>query len=155
MFNLFGRVRERTSARQRLFAELPYAPPPANLAIGSTTDQPQDGGCGDEGGVEGGGQGVGLTRGAPQSRETRGKSGRERSSQESSAGSAGRIGAAISALAAGEVADHFGYTVSFLALGVAALVAFLVFLIWMPETRGQETLPPIDGATAFEAAPGE
>src|SRR5260370_36793203 len=101
MFNLFGRVRERTSARQRLFAELPYAPPPANLAIGSTTDQHQDGGRGDEGGVEGGGQGVGLTRGAPQSRETRGKSVREKSSQESSARSAGPNRRAPSAPAAG------------------------------------------------------
>ncbi len=65
------------------------------------------------------------------------------------------VGASISALAAGEVVDHFGYTVSFLAIGVAALIAFLVFLIWMPETRGRESLAFQGGAAAFEAAPSE
>ena len=45
------------------------------------------------------------------------------------------IGASISALAAGVVVDHFGYSVSFLALGAAAAIAFLVFFGFMPETR--------------------
>ncbi|MDR3421798.1 MAG: hypothetical protein P4L80_11240 [Xanthobacteraceae bacterium] len=31
-------------------------------------------------------------------------------------------------LAAGEIVDHFGYSATFLALGAAALVAFIVFL---------------------------
>ena len=45
------------------------------------------------------------------------------------------IGASLSALAAGIAVDHFGYTVSFLAFGAAAAVAFLVFFGFMPETR--------------------
>ena len=48
------------------------------------------------------------------------------------------IGASISALFAGEMVDHFGYSASFLALGAAAAVAFLVFLGFMPETREKE-----------------
>src|SRR5277367_6459957 len=38
------------------------------------------------------------------------------------------IGASLSALAAGVSVDHFGYSVSFLVLGAAAAIAFLVFL---------------------------
>jgi predicted MFS family arabinose efflux permease len=41
-------------------------------------------------------------------------------------------------LAAGVVVDHFGYTVSFLSLGAAAAVAFLVFFGFMPETRDEQ-----------------
>ena len=37
------------------------------------------------------------------------------------------VGASLSALAAGEMVDHFGYAASFLALGAAAAIAFLVF----------------------------
>ena len=48
------------------------------------------------------------------------------------------IGASISALAAGVSVDHFGYSVSFLALGAAAAVAFLVFFGFMPETRDEQ-----------------
>ena len=44
------------------------------------------------------------------------------------------IGASLSGLAAGEVVDHFGYTVAFLTLGAAALVAAIVFALGMPET---------------------
>ena len=50
------------------------------------------------------------------------------------------VGASISALAVGEAMDRFGYSVSFLALGAAASVAFLVFLVWMPETRDSEAI---------------
>jgi sugar phosphate permease len=50
------------------------------------------------------------------------------------------IGASLSGLAAGVIVDHFGYTATFLALGVAALVAVIVFAIWMPETAEQETV---------------
>ena len=39
------------------------------------------------------------------------------------------IGAAISGLAAGVAVDHFGYSVSFLAFGAAAAVAFLLFCV--------------------------
>lgn len=56
------------------------------------------------------------------------------------------IGASISALAAGVAVDHFGYSVSFLALGGAAAIAFLVFFALMPETRGEQ-------AAAHEAKP--
>jgi Na+/melibiose symporter-like transporter len=49
------------------------------------------------------------------------------------------IGASLSGLAAGVIVDHFGYTATFLALGAAALVAVIVFAIWMPETAEQET----------------
>jgi MFS family permease len=65
------------------------------------------------------------------------------------------VGASISALAAGEVVDHFGYSISFLAIGITALIAFVVFLVWMPETRGRESLASRGGAAAFEAAPSE
>jgi MFS family permease len=44
------------------------------------------------------------------------------------------IGASTSGLAAGEIVDHFGYTVAFLTLGAAALVAAIVFALGMPET---------------------
>ena len=47
------------------------------------------------------------------------------------------IGASISALAAGEVMDHFGYSAAFLFLAAAAAFAFLVFFTFMPETRDE------------------
>jgi predicted MFS family arabinose efflux permease len=50
------------------------------------------------------------------------------------------IGASVSALAAGVVVDHFGYAVSFLSLGAAAAIAFLVFFGFMPETRDEESI---------------
>jgi MFS family permease len=50
------------------------------------------------------------------------------------------IGASLSGLAAGLIVDHFGYTATFLGLGAAALVAVIVFAIWMPETAEQETV---------------
>jgi MFS family permease len=50
------------------------------------------------------------------------------------------IGASLSGLAAGVIVDHFGYTATFLGLGAAALVAVIVFAIWMPETAEQETV---------------
>ena len=62
------------------------------------------------------------------------------------------VGASISALAVGEVLDHFGYTVSFLSLGAAAFVAFLVFLIFMPETRERETSEGAQGSAALQGA---
>ena len=45
------------------------------------------------------------------------------------------VGASISALAAGEVVDHFGYSASFLFLAGAAAVAWFAFVAFMPETR--------------------
>ena len=56
------------------------------------------------------------------------------------------IGASVSALFAGVVVDHFGYAVSFLALGAAASLAFLVFFGFMPETRDEQ-------ATASDSEP--
>ena len=64
------------------------------------------------------------------------------------------IGASISALAAGVVVDHFGYSVSFLALGAAAALAFLVFFGFMPETRNEDSIahdretPALEGAAS-------
>src|ERR1700676_5324514 len=49
------------------------------------------------------------------------------------------IGASLRGLAAGGIADNFGYSATFLTLGAAALVAAIVFAIWMPETAEQET----------------
>jgi MFS family permease len=49
------------------------------------------------------------------------------------------IGASLSGLAAGVIVDHFGYSATFLTLGAAALVAVIVFAIWMPETAEKET----------------
>jgi MFS family permease len=49
------------------------------------------------------------------------------------------IGASLSGLGAGVVVDHFGYSTTFLTLGAAALVAVIVFALWMPETAEPET----------------
>jgi MFS family permease len=46
------------------------------------------------------------------------------------------IGASLSGFAAGEIVDHFGYSPAFLTLGAAAALAFVVFALQMPETRG-------------------
>ena len=62
------------------------------------------------------------------------------------------IGAAISGLAAGVAVDHFGYSVSFLAFGAAAAVAFLVFFGFMPETRYDEKAAREDQPLAIERA---
>jgi len=48
------------------------------------------------------------------------------------------VGASVSALAVGETMDHFGYSVTFLFLAASALVAFLVFFAFMPETRDEQ-----------------
>ena len=55
------------------------------------------------------------------------------------------IGASLSGLAAGVIVDHFGYSATFLTLGAAALVAVIVFAIWMPETAEQETVTSQSG----------
>jgi sugar phosphate permease len=65
------------------------------------------------------------------------------------------IGAAISALVVGVDVDHFGYTVSFLSLGTAAAMAFLVFFVFMPETRDEHALKRGDAAVALEGAADE
>jgi MFS family permease len=49
------------------------------------------------------------------------------------------IGASLSSLAAGVIVDHLGYSAAFLALGVAAAVALIVFALGMPETAEPET----------------
>jgi MFS family permease len=64
------------------------------------------------------------------------------------------IGASISALAAGIVVDHFGYSVSFLALGAAAAIAFVVFFALMPETRNEESIAHDRETLALEGAAG-
>ena len=65
------------------------------------------------------------------------------------------IGASLSALFAGEMVDHFGYSVSFLALGAAAAIAFLVFFGFMPETRDAQASASVSEPFAIEGAPGE
>jgi len=65
------------------------------------------------------------------------------------------IGASLSALATGEMVDHFGYAVSFLALGAAAAVAFLVFFGFMPETRDEQAGARDREPLAIEGALGE
>jgi predicted MFS family arabinose efflux permease len=62
------------------------------------------------------------------------------------------IGASLSALAAGEMVDHFGYAASFLALGVAAAIAFLVFFWFMPETRDEQAIAHDRETLALEGA---
>ena len=65
------------------------------------------------------------------------------------------VGASMSALFAGEITDHFGYTASFLALAAAAAAAFVVFFSFMPETPDQSiTGESKAAAPAIEAAPG-
>jgi hypothetical protein len=65
------------------------------------------------------------------------------------------IGAAVSALFAGEITDRFGYSVSFLVLGAAAALAFLVFFAFMPETRDKHATERGGAAAALEGAAGE
>jgi MFS family permease len=50
------------------------------------------------------------------------------------------IGASVSSLAVGVVADRFGYTPSFLFLGAAAAIACLAFFAFMPETRDEQAI---------------
>jgi MFS family permease len=52
------------------------------------------------------------------------------------------IGASLSGLAAGEIVDHFGYSVAFLALAAAAAAALTVFALGMPETADRATVSP-------------
>jgi MFS family permease len=65
------------------------------------------------------------------------------------------IGASMSALFAGEMVDHFGYSASFLALGAAAGAAFLVFFAFMPETRDEHGTEPRGAPLAVEGAADE
>jgi MFS family permease len=62
------------------------------------------------------------------------------------------IGASVSALFAGEMVDHFGYSVSFLSLGAAAAMAFLVFFGFMPETRDEQAIARDSESLALERA---
>ena len=65
------------------------------------------------------------------------------------------VGASVSALVAGEVVDHLGYSASFLFLAAAAGVACLVFLLFMPETRNGEARASVPANVVSEGAPGE
>ncbi len=47
------------------------------------------------------------------------------------------IGASLSGLFAGVVVDHFGYSATFLSLGVAACIALATLFLAMPETADQ------------------
>jgi MFS family permease len=59
------------------------------------------------------------------------------------------LGAAISNSVAGYIVDSVGYSAAFLFLGAAALVAFLLLLIAMPETGRSPTLT--DGGLKAQA----
>jgi MFS family permease len=60
------------------------------------------------------------------------------------------IGASISAPAAGVAV--FGYSVSFLALGAAAAIAFAVFFCFMSETRDEQAIAHDRETLALEGA---
>jgi MFS family permease len=65
------------------------------------------------------------------------------------------IGASVSALAAGEVVDHFGYSAAFLFLAAGAAIACAIFSLFMPETRnGESRAGAHEGAVAIEGARG-
>jgi len=51
--------------------------------------------------------------------------------------------------------DHFGYSASFLALGAAAAAAFVVYFVFMPETRDEHGPERAGAAVALEGAAGE
>ena len=55
------------------------------------------------------------------------------------------IGASVSGLAAGVIVDKFGYDAAFFTLGGAALLAFAVLAIAMPETAPDKAAPPRSG----------
>ena len=61
------------------------------------------------------------------------------------------IGASLSGLFAGVVVDHFGYSSTFLTLGVAACVALATLWLAMPETAGLDRRNPIGGRQASAA----
>jgi MFS family permease len=65
------------------------------------------------------------------------------------------VGAAVSGLAVGEVADHFGYSPSFLFLAAPAAIAFAVFFTLMPETRDEEATTGAREEEAADAAAAE
>jgi MFS family permease len=50
-------------------------------------------------------------------------------------GAATGVGASLSTLAEGFVVQRFGYSIGFLCLALAAVLAWLVLAFWMPETR--------------------
>jgi predicted MFS family arabinose efflux permease len=50
-------------------------------------------------------------------------------------GTAAGMGASLSTVVAGNVSDHFGHGVAFMALAAAALTGLLVIWVLMPETR--------------------
>ncbi len=54
------------------------------------------------------------------------------------------VGAALSTVVAGSIAQRAGFAVSFLALGAIALLAFLTMLIFVPETLKTPDRPPPD-----------
>jgi predicted MFS family arabinose efflux permease len=51
--------------------------------------------------------------------------------------------------------DHFGYAASFLALGAAAAIAFLVFFGFMPETRDEQARARVSEPRTVDGAAGE
>ena len=65
------------------------------------------------------------------------------------------IGASVSALAVGEAMDHFGYSTTFFFLAAGAGIAFLVFFMFMPETRDEQAIAHSRDDAATVGAPGE
>ena len=62
------------------------------------------------------------------------------------------IGASFSGLLSGVIVDHYGYSVTFLALGAVAALAFTVFAVGMPETANHEQ--PANGLFASQSCNG-
>ena len=57
-------------------------------------------------------------------------------------GTAVGIGASLSQVIAGSVAQHFGFNAGFLFLGGAASIAFVILYFFMPETRDKRIPNP-------------
>jgi MFS family permease len=62
------------------------------------------------------------------------------------------LGAALSNPVAGYIVDMAGFSTAFLFLGAAALVAFVLLLLAMPETGGSPALPSADDTMSKKAA---
>jgi MFS family permease len=61
------------------------------------------------------------------------------------------LGAALSNPVAGYIVDMAGFSTAFLFLGAAALVAFVLLLLAMPETGGSPALPSADDTMSKKA----
>jgi MFS family permease len=56
------------------------------------------------------------------------------------------IGASLSQAIAGSIVHHFGFNAGFLFLAAVAAAALVILFLFMPETRDQQFLNPLQGA---------